>query len=82
VESLLYLIPYFLVFIVDRVQAFRGVSNPKTWRLYAGIAITAIVAWVVSSHMHGSWGEVVYCALWGIGYPISYVWNNSADTTF
>ena len=81
-EWLLYFIPITIVFIVDKVQAFRGVSNPRTWRFYAGIAMTAIVAWVAATRLHGGWGDTVYCAVWGIGYPISYIWNNSVDTTF
>ena len=78
----LYLIPYLIVFIVDRVQKVRGISNPTTWRWYAGIAVTALVAWIVDAHIEGTWGYVAYFAVWAVGYPASYIWNNSADTTF
>ena len=80
-SSLLFWIPYLIVFVIDRVEAFRGVSNPKTWRLYVGIGITIVVAWLAEDAVSGSWQKVAYFTIWGIGYPASYVWNNSADTS-
>ena len=79
-RSLLFWVPYVLVFIVDKVQAFRGVSNPVTWRKYVGLAITALLSFLVYS-APDPWGDIFYFSIWGIGYTLSYLWNNSADTS-